>query len=125
MGAILVADYDELPRVLKAEHLADRGHDVETVGSHEALLARLCGERSRFDLVIVEDHMIRRILEWWLHDFSPRPALVVTSDTPSEIWDIWVIKLPRSVVGCDDFLVRPFSLDELTERVERVLTRRR
>jgi CheY-like chemotaxis protein len=122
MAGILVADIDELPLALKAVYLTECGFDVMTAANGDELLVQLRKGRGRLSLVVAEQDVLGQTdlstLDWWLHKISPRAGLVITSD-----FRPWVSpgRKPDLYDLCTDFLVRPFSLDDLKDRVERVL----
>jgi two-component system KDP operon response regulator KdpE len=99
--------------------LEARGHEVMTASSSGAALAEI-GEESP-DLIIIDvttpdfsaPELCRRI-----RDTSPALPIIVMSPPPSE-----VDKVVATDVSADGFLTRPFTVDELLERIRAVLRR--
>jgi two-component system OmpR family response regulator len=115
---LLVDDEDSLRSMLEAA-LRHTGFDVEAVASGRAALAAVV-ERPP-DLVVLDVMMpdldgfevCRRIR----HDGSTTPVLFLTARDGTED------KVRGLTLGGDDYLVKPFSLDELVARALAVLRR--
>ncbi len=119
MKKILTAEDDKEINCLICEYLSSQGY--ETLSAFNGLDAvRIVRERNDLSLLILDlmlpfksgDMVLRKIRE-----FSGIPVIVVSakSETRSRI------DLIR--IGADDYLTKPFDLDELLARVEAVLRR--
>ncbi len=115
---LLVDDEDSLRSMLEAA-LRHTGFEVEAVSSGRAALAAVA-ERPP-DLVVLDVMMpdldgfevCRRIR----HEGSTTPVLFLTARDGTED------KVRGLTLGGDDYLVKPFSLDELVARAQAVLRR--
>jgi OmpR-family two-component system manganese-sensing response regulator len=120
MAALVVED-DPLMRTLLSEILAMRGHRVEACATAE-VAAELCQQGS-FSLILLDWHLpgmdglelCRELRRRWL---APEPyvLLVTYRDDVGDADE-------AAAAGVDDYLVKPFGLDELMERL-RVAERR-
>ncbi|MBP0973607.1 MAG: response regulator transcription factor [Oscillospiraceae bacterium] len=119
MPEILIAEDDKEINRLLCEYLSSQGY--ETLSAMNGLDAvRIVREQNRLELLILDlmlpfqsgDRVLQKIRE-----FSDIPVIVVSakSETSSKI------DLIR--MGADDYLTKPFDLDELLVRVEAVLRR--
>ncbi len=119
MKKILTAEDDKEINRLICEYLSSQGY--ETLSAPNGLDAvRIAREQSDLSLIILDlmlpfrsgDMVLQKIRE-----FSDIPAIVVSakSETHSKI------ELLR--MGADDYITKPFDLDELLVRVEAVLRR--
>lgn len=119
MKKILTAEDDKEINRLICEYLSSQGY--ETLSAMNGLDAvRIVREQNDLSLIILDimlpfqsgDMVLQRIRE-----FSDIPVIVVSakSETSSKI------DLIR--MGADDYLTKPFDLDELLVRVEAVLRR--
>jgi len=115
---LLVDDEDNLRTMLEAA-LRHNGFDVATAaGGREALAAAVAGEP---DLVVLDVmlpdldgfEVCRRLRA----DGVRTPVLFLTARDATED------KVRGLTLGGDDYLVKPFSLDELVARVQAVLRR--
>jgi two-component system KDP operon response regulator KdpE len=112
---------DDEPQILRAVRtsLVARGHEVATAPNGETALDVLA--EGRLDLVVLDlglpgidgVEVIRRIRPW-----SDVPIIVLSvRDSPAD-------KIRALDAGADDFVTKPFSLDELQARMRAVLRRR-
>ncbi len=116
----LVVDDEEPIAQLIAMTLRDDGFHVRTAADGHTALALL--EASPPDLVVL-DVMLpdidgfaiqARVAEWG----RPLPVLFLTARDSTED------KVRGLTLGGDDYLVKPFSLEELVARIEAVLRRK-
>jgi DNA-binding response OmpR family regulator len=118
----MICIVDDEPKILRfvSANLKSIGYDVTTVGSGEELF-------DKFDLIspdlILLDIMMPgqdgfEVLEK-VRKFSSVPIIMLTArSNPKD-------KVQGLNVGADDYLTKPFSLDELFARVNAVLRRSR
>ena len=115
---VLIADDD--PQILRALRitLGARGYDVTTAADGKAALD--AATRTHPDLVVLDLGMpglsgveVIQALRGW----TTVPILVVSGRTES--WD----KVEALDAGADDYVTKPFAIDELLARI-RALTRR-
>jgi len=119
---LVVEDEEHLAEGLRF-NLEAEGHQVETVGDGPSAARRLEGARERFDLVIL-DLMLPGMSGFEVArraraagEYTPILILTAKGD---------VQDLVRGLEeGADDYLTKPFRLDELLARVRGLLRRRR
>ena len=119
MRLLLVED-DSMIGEAARQGLRHEGHTVDWVRDGVQAEAAVAG--SEYDLVLLDLGLPRRdglsILKGWRARGVKVPVLIITArDAVSDR----VIGLDA---GADDYLVKPFDLDELTARVRAVLRRR-
>lgn len=115
---LIVDDEEDLCEILQY-NLGNKGYYTEIVHSAEEALKRLPGD---FDLVLL-DVMMGQISGFRLADMlrkdlnSNLPIIFLTAkDTENDI-------LTGFSIGADDYIAKPFSVNELTARVKAVLKR--
>jgi two-component system KDP operon response regulator KdpE len=111
---------DDEPQILRAVRtsLAARGHDVVTAPNGETALDILAS--SEVDLVILDlglpgidgVEVLRRLRTW-----STVPVIVLS------VRDAQADKVAALDAGADDYLTKPFGMDELQARMRAVLRR--
>lgn len=117
MASILLVDDDEDLAQTLAEVLEMMEHSVQVIGDGQSAIDAM--KTGRFDLVL---------LDWQLPDMSgldvckeyrnmgaKSPVLMLTG-----MRDAGSKELGRAA-GADDFLTKPFTLDQLMERVQQIL----
>jgi two-component system KDP operon response regulator KdpE len=112
---------DDEPQILRAlrTSLTARGHEVVTAPNGETALDSLSSRQ--FDLVILDlglpgidgVEVIRRLRTW-----SAVPAIVLS------VRDAQADKVSALDAGADDYVTKPFSMDELQARMRAVLRRK-
>jgi two-component system response regulator MprA len=118
-AAVLLVDDDAPIRRMLERTLAAEGYDVAAVADGGAALARV--ERSLPDLIVLDVSMpgidglsvTRRLRAKGL----PVPILLLTAR------DALAERVAGLDAGADDYLVKPFEVDELTARVRALLRR--
>lgn len=120
MSKVLVVDDDHQIREALRRGLQARGYDVLTAGNGETALDVLAG--ASVDVVVLDlglpgidgHEVIRR-----LRSFSEVPVVVLSvRESQSE-------KVTALDAGADDYVVKPFGMDELLARMRAALRRAR
>jgi two-component system, OmpR family, response regulator MprA len=115
---LVVDDNPALSRTLRRA-LGIEGYDVETAGDGAEALQRLAA--SRYDAVVLDVSMPRLdglAVCWRMRERRDRtPVLMLTAR------DAVGDRVSGLDAGADDYLVKPFSLDELNARVRALLRR--
>ena len=119
---LVVEDDRDLSRLMAA-HLASEGYDV--VRAHEAAAALELVGAGRVDVVVL-DLMLPRIsgdglLVRLREREGTRDLPVIVVSAKDAVW----AKVDLLRLGADDYLTKPFDLDELTARIEALLRRSR
>ncbi|MDT8408721.1 MAG: response regulator [Wenzhouxiangellaceae bacterium] len=116
---ILLAEDDELLGEGVAAALSRRGFRVDWC--RDGILARNALETGSFSLVILDLGLPRfdgiRVLEWLRMRGHTVPVIVLTARDSIED------RVAGLDAGADDYLVKPFSLDELLARIRALLRR--
>ena len=119
---LVVEDDRDLSRLMAA-HLASEGHDVAR--AREAAAALELVGAGRVDVVVL-DLMLPRIsgdglLVRLREREGTRDLPVIVVSAKDAVWT----KVDLLRLGADDYLTKPFDLDELTARIEALLRRSR
>ena len=118
MRILVVEDNQEVARQIKAvlEHelfLVDVAHDGEE--------GWFLGDTEPYDAVILDLGLPKidglSLLQKWRQAGNPVPVLILTSR------DTWREKVAGLRAGADDYLAKPFELEEMTARVEALIRR--
>ena len=120
MKILLVEDEKKLAQAL-ARGLKLKGYAADIVHDGEKALNRISLHRADYDLVILDLmlpsmdglEICRKMREW---DITT-PVLVLTARNETER------KVELLLAGADDYLVKPFSFDELEARMQALLRR--
>ena len=115
---LLVEDEEDLATAI-AFHLKQQGFSVQTV--HSGLAAKSLLKKSEYDLVLL-DWMLPELsglkLIQWLREKSQIPDTLVLMVTAKGELSNRIKGLEK---GANDYMVKPFSLQELTCRVRQML----
>ena len=119
MRLLLVED-DSMIGAAAQQGLRHEGHTVDWVRDGQAGEAAVAG--GTYDLVLLDLGLPRKdglaLLRGWRARGNAVPVLIVTArDSVSD-------RVAGLDAGADDYLVKPFDLDELSARVRAVLRRR-
>ena len=119
MRLLLVED-DSMIGAAAQEGLRREGHTVDWVRDGAAAEIAVAGEN--FDLVLLDLGLPRRdglsVLKAWRARAVDVPVVIITAR------DAVQDRVAGLDAGADDYLVKPFDLDELTARVRAVARRR-
>ena len=122
MKRILVAEDNKLIQQTIAYKLVKDGFEVITVDDGKACLEKL--ESLEVDLLITDLFMPfingHEVISTIRHEWKKNLPIMVLSSAGSEETVLKAFEL-----GADDYMVKPFSLGELTVRVKKLLIIRR
>jgi len=118
MRVLVVEDTPELARQLK-QRLEGEGYAVDTAGDGEE--GRFLGETEPYDAVILDLGLPKvdglTVLRSWRRAGRAVPVLILTAR------DAWNEKVQGIDAGADDYLAKPFSMEELLARVRALIRR--
>ena len=120
MKLLVVEDEQRLADGL-AEGLSRKGYAVDTLGDGEKAFTRISLHRTDYDLVFLDldlpsmsgQEVCRRMRA----EGITVPILVLTGQDDTEH------KVELLLAGADDYLVKPFSFEELSARIQAILRR--
>ena len=120
MRILVLEDEEKLAEAIK-QGLTQKGYAVDTLADGGKGLTRLSLYRDDYDLAIL-DLMLPTmdgyaILKAAREDHVTLPILVLTARSENET------KVKLLLAGADDYLVKPFSFEELTARMQALLRR--
>lgn len=114
MKILLLEDDADLAQAV-ADHLDAAGHGVQW-HSHALQGSRAVSDLVLLDLGLPDDEGLR-LLQHWRSDGDRRPVIVLSArDRLSD-------RIAALRLGADDYLVKPFDLDELLARIDAVARR--
>lgn len=118
MKVLIVEDQERLARVVK-QGLAERSYTVTAVGSCAAARDALC--ESSYDVIILDLGLpdgdgLDLLLEWRKAGFN-EPVLILSARNTVED------RIKGLDLGADDYLPKPFSIEELQSRIRALLRR--
>ncbi|MEQ1670227.1 MAG: response regulator transcription factor [Hyphomicrobium sp.] len=112
MRALVVEDDKDLNRQLVAA-LGDAGFAVDT--AHDGEEGYFLGDTEPYDVVILDIGLPKMdgisILEQWRRSDKKMPVIILTAR------DRWSDKVTGMDAGADDYLAKPFHMEELLARV--------
>ena len=118
MRVLVVEDTPELARQLK-QRLEGEGYAVDTAADGEE--GRFMGETEPYDAVILDLGLPKvdglTVLRSWRRAGMAVPVLILTAR------DAWNEKVQGIDAGADDYLAKPFSMEELLARVRALIRR--
>ncbi|MCM8736186.1 response regulator transcription factor [Azospirillum sp. A1-3] len=118
MRVLVVEDTPELARQLK-QRLEGEGYAVDTAADGEE--GRFLGETEAYDAVILDLGLPKvdglTVLRSWRRAGMAVPVLILTAR------DAWNEKVQGIDAGADDYLAKPFSMEELLARVRALIRR--
>ncbi len=118
MRVLVVEDTPELARQLK-QRLEGEGYAVDTAADGEE--GRFLGETEPYDAVILDLGLPKidglTVLRSWRRAGIAVPVLILTAR------DAWNEKVQGIDAGADDYLAKPFSMEELLARVRALIRR--
>ncbi|PWC98663.1 MULTISPECIES: response regulator transcription factor [unclassified Azospirillum] len=118
MRVLVVEDTPELARQLK-QRLEGEGYAVDTAADGEE--GRFLGETEPYDAVILDLGLPKvdglTVLRSWRRAGMAVPVLILTAR------DAWNEKVQGIDAGADDYLAKPFSMEELLARVRALIRR--
>jgi len=121
MPHLLLVEDDELLRDGLCAQLANAGHTVTSAG--DGAQAQTLLESARFDAVILDLGLPLvdgiTVLRWIRQRLSALPVLVLTARDGIDD------RVQGLNAGADDYLTKPFSMDELLARLQSLLRRSR
>jgi len=120
MRILLVEDEPKLASVI-SKGLTGKGYAVDTLGDGQEALTRIIVHAGDYDLIIL-DLMLpsktgNEICKEAREQGVTVPILVLTARNETEH------KVELLLAGADDYMVKPFSFDELMARIQAILRR--
>ncbi|MDH3218827.1 MAG: response regulator [Gammaproteobacteria bacterium] len=119
MKALLIED-PARPETSLGVGLRDQGYAVDAVA--DGLQAIVCASQQCYDIIILDLMLPRESSLRVLHEIreSDREVEILILSTPDQIHD----RVTALIQGADDYLVKPFSFDELHARIQQLLRRK-
>jgi len=120
MRILVVEDEPKLAAIV-SKGLTNKGYAVDTIHDGQEALTRILVHYRDYDLVVLDLMLPNKsgkeiCGEMRSHDITT-PILVLTARSETEH------KVDLLLAGADDYLVKPFSFDELTARIQAILRR--
>lgn len=120
MRVLLVEDDASLSAQL-ARDLANAGYAVDTVDN--GVDAEFMGNEEPYDLVVLDLGLPKRsglaVLQHWRQQGNKVPVVILTAR------DAWHEKVDGFKAGADDYLTKPFHIEELMARMQAVIRRQK
>ncbi len=119
MRLLLVEDDDALATALGRD-LARQGYAVDREA--DGIEAQYLGETEPYDIIILDLGLPGRpgleVLQNWRNADIATPVIILTAR------DAWHEKVDGFKAGADDYLAKPFHVEELLARISAILNRR-
>lgn len=113
----IVEDNKEISDLLSS-YLSDNKYEI--IKAYDGATARIMLKNEKYDLVLM-DLMLPGISGEWLikglREYSKVPVIVISAKSMVET------RIEMFRVGADDYIIKPFNLDEVLVRIEAVLRR--
>jgi two-component system, OmpR family, response regulator len=120
MRILVVEDEPKLAGVI-AKGLMAKGYAVDTLGDGEEAFTRILVHAKDYDLVMLDLMLPSKSGNDICREVRERgvtvPILILTARTETEH------KVDLLLAGADDYMVKPFSFDELLARIQAILRR--
>ena len=118
MRLLLVEDDPDLQRQLRTA-LSEAGYAIDMAGDGEE--GHFLGDTEPYDAVVLDVGLPKRdgisVLEQWRRDGRKMPVIILTAR------DRWSEKVSGMDAGADDYLTKPFNMEELLARLRALLRR--
>lgn len=118
MRLLLIEDDRDLARLLKKD-LEKAGYAVDV--SHDGVEGEYLGNEGVYELAILDLGLPKRsgldVLRHWRGQGNSLPVLILTAR------DAWHEKVDGFKAGADDYLAKPFHVEELLARIKALLHR--
>lgn len=118
MRILVVEDEPDLARQL-TQAIGDAGYAVDC--AHDGEEGHFLGDTEPYDAVILDLGLPKldgvSVLERWRRDGRTMPVLILTAR------DLWRDKVAGIDAGADDYLTKPFYVEELLARLRALLRR--
>ena len=118
MRVLLVEDDVDLSRQLKTA-LTDAGYAVDHAPDGEE--AHFLGDTEPYDVIVLDLGLPRidgvSVLERWRRDGKTTPVLILTAR------DRWSDKVAGIDAGADDYVAKPFHIEEVLARIRALIRR--
>lgn len=118
MRLLLIEDENELARIVK-NSLVKAGFAVDV--AHDGIEGEYLGNESIYELAILDLGLPKRpgleVLKNWRASHNALPVIILTAR------DAWHEKVDGFKAGADDYLSKPFHIEELLARINALLNR--
>ncbi len=118
MRLLLIEDDQELAKTLH-EHFTHKGFAMDL--AYDGIDGEFMGDEEDYDLVILDIGLPKRsgidVLSHWRDKNNHVPVIILTAR------DAWHERIDGFKAGADDYLGKPFHIEELTMRVQALLRR--
>ena len=118
MRLLVIEDDPDLNRQL-VQALGDAGYAVDSASDGEE--GHFLGDTEPYDAVVLDIGLPRKdglsVLEQWRRDSRNMPVLLLTAR------DRWSEKVAGMDAGADDYVAKPFHMEELLARIRALLRR--
>ena len=116
---LLIIDSDISLSIVLCDYLASRGYKAQHVAQAREAFVQL--DQSHYDMVLMEMQNVGmngyELLREIRHRYAQLPIIVLTTRSEREA------QMKAFQLGCDDYQLKPFSMDLLICRIEAILRR--